>query len=525
MGIPSYFSHLVRNHKACVQELDNKSVDNLYLDANSIIYDCLHRLESSEREFTEEQLIMAVFDKIWDYIKLMNPTKSCFIAFDGVAPLAKLKQQRNRRYKSSLEKNINNKIHDTNKNKWDTCAITPGTPFMSKLNDMLRKAFETKRTSIKITLSGSNVPGEGEHKIFEHIRNNADYHKGTNSIIYGLDADLIMLSLNHLHISETLFLSRETPHFINQIDEDLEPDKLYKLNIPELKNAICDRLVHPTRKLDKNDYVHVINDYILLCFMLGNDFLPHFPSLNIRTNGIDILLDTYKKYISPTNSYLTDGDSLNWKNIKKVVKPLADNERTFIIEEYKHRTQMESRFLGNKTTEQLEKKFLLLPTIERNVERYINPYEQEWQERYYKKLFDLDYTETNIRDICINYLEGLEWTKTYYHNNCKNWRWHYKYNYPPLLEDLIRYIPIFSTEFVRTTMKNPITPLTQLSYVLPYDSLHMLPNDKREIVMDNLSHLYKKNLRVQWSFCKYFWESHIIFPDISIESLEALLGK
>ena len=184
MGIPSYFSHLVRNHKACVQELDNKSVDNLYLDANSIIYDCLHRLESSEREFTEEQLIMAVFDKIWDYIKLMNPTKSCFIAFDGVAPLAKLKQQRNRRYKSSLEKNINNKIHDTNKNKWDTCAITPGTPFMSKLNDMLRKAFETKRTSIKITLSGSNVPGEGEHKIFEHIRNNADYHKGTNSYIW-----------------------------------------------------------------------------------------------------------------------------------------------------------------------------------------------------------------------------------------------------------------------------------------------------------------------------------------------------
>lgn len=525
MGIPSYFSHLVRNHKACVQELDNKTVDNLYLDANSIIYDSLHKMESSDKQFTEEQLIMSVFNKICDYIKMINPTQTCFIAFDGVAPLAKLKQQRNRRYKSFLEKNIYNKINDVNKQRWDTCAITPGTPFMYKLNEMLKKAFETKRSNIRITLSGSNVPGEGEHKIFEHIRNNADYHKDTNSIIYGLDADLIMLSLNHLHISENLFLSRETPHFINQIDDELEPDKLYKLNIPELQNAICERLLHSSKQLKRDNYVHVINDYIFLCFMLGNDFLPHFPSLNIRTNGIDILLDAYKKYISPIDGYLTNGDVLNWKNIKRILKPLAENERGFIIEEYKHRNQMESRFLGNKTPEQLERKFLLLPTVERSVEKYINPYEQEWQERYYNKLFDLDYSEHNVRDICINYLEGLEWTKTYYHNNCKNWRWCYRYNYPPLLEDLIKYIPIFSTEFVKSATKNPIAPITQLSYVLPYDSLYMLPNDKRQILMDNLSHLYKKNLRVQWSFCKYFWESHIVFPDININSLEALVCK
>ncbi len=525
MGIPSYFSHLVRNHKACVKEIINNATDNLYIDANSIVYDALHKLEALDSEVKESELILNVFTKICEYIESINPSKLCLIAFDGVAPLAKLKQQRNRRYKSFFEKNISNKIHNTDKIKWNTCAITPGTPFMNNLNNTLRTLFQNRNNKIKIILSASDNPGEGEHKIFEYIRNNAEYHKNTTSVIYGLDADLIMLTLNHLHISNNLFLSRETPHFISHIDESLEPDKLYRLDIPELQNAICDRISKSSNHLNNKDKNCIINDYIFLCFMLGNDFLPHFPSLNIRTNGIDILLDTYKEIISPLNSYLTDGDKLVWKNIKKIIKYLADNERSLIIEEYKQRNHMEKRFFNNKTTEDLEKKFLYLPTIERNVEKYINPYEQDWQTRYYTKLFDVDYNEDNIKKICINYLEGLEWTKTYYHNNCKNWRWCYKYNYPPLLEDILKYTPIFTTEFVTSIPKNPINHYTQLSYVLPYDSLYLLPHDKQTIVLDNFSYLYKKNLPIQWSFCKYFWESHIIFPDIPIENLERLVCK
>ena len=38
-------------------------------------------------------------------------------------------------------------------------------------------------------------------------------------------------------------------------------------------------------------------DYILTSFMLGNDYMPHFPSFNIRTNAIDIILNTYKHII------------------------------------------------------------------------------------------------------------------------------------------------------------------------------------------------------------------------------------
>ena len=70
----------------------------------------------------------------------------------------------------------------------------------------------------EIIVSPPNEPGEGEHKIFEYIRQNKDYHQSSKTAIYGLDADLLMLTLNHLRCAEQLYLFRETPHFIKTID-------------------------------------------------------------------------------------------------------------------------------------------------------------------------------------------------------------------------------------------------------------------------------------------------------------------
>ena len=40
-------------------------------------------------------------------------------------------------------------------------------------------------------------------------------------------------------------------------------------------------------KLDKNN---IINDFIFICYLMGNDFLPHLPSLDIYENAIDTLI-------------------------------------------------------------------------------------------------------------------------------------------------------------------------------------------------------------------------------------------
>ena len=119
MGIPSYFSFIVKNHGNIVRKLHrlNKNVDNFYLDSNSIVYDCLRALDKEYKENDEEfekLLIEAVCRKIDEYISIIKPQNRVFIAFDGVAPVAKLEQQRNRRYKSYLLEKIKNDLEKQN---------------------------------------------------------------------------------------------------------------------------------------------------------------------------------------------------------------------------------------------------------------------------------------------------------------------------------------------------------------------------------------------------------------------------
>ncbi len=260
----------------------------------------------------EKRLIDEVCLKIEDYINIIKPKNNVLIAFDGVAPVAKLEQQRNRRYKSLLENEIFKSCGlNSSENIWNKTAITPGTLFMKNLNIGVKKYFNSK----KIIVSGSDIPGEGEHKIFEYIRNNKDEHKHQKTLIYGLDADLIMLCLNHLHISKNIFLYRETPEFIKYIDSSLDPNSDYIFNIDLLSYHIIEEMGGKNRQ-NKTNYMY---DYILLCFFLGNDFLPHFPALNIRTSGIHRLLAGYK-LVMKKNTFLTDGNNINWKYLKELIE-------------------------------------------------------------------------------------------------------------------------------------------------------------------------------------------------------------
>ncbi len=143
MGIPSYFSFIVKNHSGIIKKLQKlrKPVDNFYLDSNSIIYDSLRRMQGEYHSYAndpefEDALIASVCSKIDEYIQVVKPRKHVFIAFDGVAPVAKLEQQRNRRYKSSLERSLRDTLKGPNA-CWDQTAITPGTRFMSNLGEMI----------------------------------------------------------------------------------------------------------------------------------------------------------------------------------------------------------------------------------------------------------------------------------------------------------------------------------------------------------------------------------------------------
>jgi hypothetical protein len=534
MGIPSYFAFIVKNYPYIIKKYINNvlNVDNLYLDCNSIIYDAYNKMEFDKlTETIAVSIIKRVINKIEEYISIIKPSQTVIIAFDGVAPVAKLEQQRSRRYKSGYQNEISRAIFKKEKDDaWNTTAITPGTKFMSELNLSISKHFSStsdyysKYNVINIIVSGSNKVGEGEHKLFDYIRTNPEKHSDQTTIIYGLDADLIMLSINHLPICPKIYLFRETPHFIQSIDSTLEPDSNYYLDIPELTEAIV-KYMNNDRILTIEKQKNVVYDYIFLCFFLGNDFLPHFPAVNIRTGGVDKMINAYKATIGDSNDNLTNGKVIYWNNVRKIVQFLADLEEEFIIKEHRQRNKKERYLIADITPEEQFKKFETIPMYERDIEKYINPIKPHWQKRYYNSLFGLKTVNDKIiSDISINYLQGLEWTMKYYTNGCPDWRWKYNYNYPPLLQDLIKSIPVFDTVFVPQQPENPVSEIVQLCYVLPRSSLNLLPNKLYFELLRKYDHWYKGNCDFMWAYCRYFWESHVEMNEINIEELEEFIN-
>lgn len=533
MGIPSYFSYIIKNYANIIRNLrfftSNNDVkfDHLYMDCNSIIYDSVHALQPSVHaqqpsvhalqpcDDFEGAVIEAVIKKIHIYVGFIRPTKTLHISFDGVAPFAKMDQQRTRRYKSGFLSA--NSLKEQAGEQWNTAAITPGTNFMNKLSKRIKDAFANNEIMLKINniiVSGSDEPGEGEHKMFEHLRNLQPV--SDNVAVYGLDADLIMLSIFHLKYTKNIFIFRETPEFFrHMIPVEAAPNEPHFLDIRQLSVSIlCEMNV-------RFSDAYRINDYVFLCFFLGNDFLPHFPAMNIRTHGITALLDIYRKIIGNfKDRHLISPatNQLDWTNIGLFVKEIAKNEKQLLLNEYHVRKKYDRFTFSEKTPEEKEDILLNVPIIYRADEKYICPDEPYWEERYYKTLFDHD--SNNVATICRNYFEGLEWVYTYYNSHCSDWRWKYHHHYPPLFADLCKYVPKPNDVLIHPNNKGAVSPWVQLSYVLPRSQLGLLPQNIEQELKTNYGELYPSKYEFKWAFCRYFWEAHPILPEITLEILE-----
>ncbi len=528
MGIPSFFSYIVRNNCSIIKKISKDQViNNLYLDSNSIIYDSFHSIKNEyngNKEDFELELIKKVCKKIEYYINEIKPNNRVIIAYDGVAPVAKMEQQRTRRYKSMLERKMKKVISPISyyeSYEWKTTAITPGTEFMTKLNELTEKYFknnEKKYGLNEIIVNGSDKVGEGEHKIFEYLRNKKS-HSNECTFIYGLDADLIMLGLNHLPIAKHIYLYRETPEFIKSINSSLNPNESYVLDLPELSQAIVSTM-NNGRKVNNKQQSNRLYDYIFLCFFLGNDFMPHFPAINIRINGIEIMINAYKKILGDTNKNLTNGKEIYWSNVYDLVFELSENEWNNIVSNNKTRERQSKR-----QYKKPEERYLNAPMLDREDELYIAPFIPNWEDRYYKTLFDSNGTQEYKKKVSINYLEGLEWVMKYYTSGCSDWSWHYKYPYPPLLKDLVKYVPRWGVEFIKENNNKPVSPYTQLAYVLPKDSLKFLPTNIYNQLIYKKSKNYKENCKLKWAFCRYIWEAHVDLPEIDIDELQDFILK
>lgn len=516
MGIPSYFSYVLKNHKIIKKLIDvNRTNAHLFLDANSIIYDVIYAF-SKEKEIENHEVYDEVYNKIMAIIKKIKPANT-FVSFDGVVPLAKMKQQKQRRYKSYITKKI------LKKTSWNTNAITPGTKFMNDLDDYLFDKFSRCK---EIIFSGSKENGEGEQKIFQYIRKNHPIEANDSIkkekvneklIIYGLDADLIMLSLIHLPYNENIYLYRETRHFTYIKGIDPETDYLFNMN--EMGSQICDmlnvnELSESNRSNGSNEKINskhkIIQNYCFLCFLCGNDFLPHFPSINIRNNGIQYLLEVYKK----VKGDLVDGLTINWSTFNTLCYELSSKEVELINVNIEWKKKMASYSYPLTIEETLDA--VALKDLKREI--YISNH----IDKYYPFLFN-----NNEKDVCKNYLQMLEWTWNYYNGICKNNYMCYEFHCGPLFSSLKKYIPCFNEELIE--QDNAILPLsiTQLLYVLPYDDYNLIPFDSKFIkIMDKeFINLTETNFPIHFDFCKFFWEGYVDFNYIDLKRLDKTVNK
>jgi len=618
MGIPSYFSNIIRENKNILKKISDcrnvtSTSTHFYLDSNSIIYDSMRKIllendaalpnknkKMLNNTIFEKKLIQEVAKKILEYAKKIRPRDLLYIAFDGVAPMAKLNQQRERRNRSAITSvflNMNKVANskDTsseNSFTWDKAAITPGTNFMIKMGKYLQKYFNDYKDSKdgkhlktkKIVVDDSRNIGEGEHKIFNYIRecNKIKAIDDYTHVIYGLDADLIMLCLNNLYVRRSngsiahnhLYLYRETPEFIRSIDRTLIPCEDYFLDISELSDNILSTMsIDDYSNINPSKKQKLLHDYVLICFFLGNDFMPHFPSINIRRGGIQRLTRAYIEIMSSQISFhstLCEYDKNNiigirWAMLRKLTKKLLEDDYNYLMKEYNYRERREKQILdgsyepfsshsnennknnkGEETSSVITEKTLdILPYVFRETEKKIEPQKKGWQRRYYKYLLDSDVKNSYDREtrkiksnvfisnLCQNFLEGLEWTLKYYTSGCPDWQWKYNYHYPPLLEDLHREIPLFDECKINYKPPLPVSPTLQLAYVLPKKSLNLLPSKIHFNLLRHLSHYYldddnEKNIsntQISWSFCSKFWEAHIELPHINLDILKKVIEK
>lgn len=144
--------------------------DNLYLDMNGIIHCCSHPNDADAHfRITEEDIFKNIFQYIEILFNTIKPQKLFFMAVDGVAPRAKINQQRGRRFRAAkeaeaVEARARARGEEIPKEaRFDSNCITPGTLFMSRLTEQL-KYFVTWKISTnklwqkcKIILSGPEV--------------------------------------------------------------------------------------------------------------------------------------------------------------------------------------------------------------------------------------------------------------------------------------------------------------------------------------------------------------------------------
>ena len=554
MGVPGFFSWILKNYRSrkdlILKSLDIKT-NILYLDANCLVHpQCFKILEEYKLKVdTVEELENIMMKRVITYIKELvinvRPDK-LYIAIDGVAPMAKINQQRKRRFMSAMDYIEKKKIKEEyikscdREIEWSNVVITPGTKFMEKLHEhLLRYSVNNK---IETIYSSYHEPGEGEHKILQHIKKS----KPENIVVYGLDADLLFLSLasnrNNIH------LMREADYIKGKkTNIDLESTNFNYVSIDRLRYYINLKMnelvdlgkgnkkgsVDKIEELEENISFNYVDDFIFICYLLGNDFLPHIPSVNIKTGSLDYLINNYVQVYNKLKEHLILGSDINYKFLKLYINQLSKCEDYYFREIYpKYKERIKTR-THKITLGESEEEFKYKYKIEIwNYENMKGKYEpnkvymyrniNSYKHKYYYEHFKISNQKEFINRLCKEYIIGLEWVSKYYFDECPSWEWQFPMTHGPFMSDLSYYLKHNTNDNNVFNKSKPLSPMTQLLLVIPPLYNHILPKNYRFLTVDidsPIIDLYPVSVKLD-DDKEMRWESIPYLPLVDVRRVE-----
>lgn len=532
MGIKFFFKWLrstYPSHIRSVRRSDTSSlpeVDHFLLDMNGIFHYACQRVfqygafstSSSTSSSTSlgsiDDVISCIIRYVELVVRLVQPKQTVFLAVDGVAPLSKQFQQRSRRFRSSLE---TERVFDSN-------AITPGTVFLHSITQALhlylnRKVGSREWQHLNVLFSSEKVPGEGEHKLVKWVR---EFGQSTDTyMIHGMDADLVMLALATHY--PNMHILRENPY---------RPEmEFYHLSIATIRPILINDILQSLSM--HGDSVH-INDFIVMVFLTGNDFLPTIPTIELLDGGAEYLFQWYRYTLAQTGPLTSDAGFLLPLSLAQFLSNLSQHEVAY-LEKKAHSTEcfpdrLLARFVLSSSTSSSSSSDEYDP--ESNFRMEMDEKKDEYdpssnfslsslnfaayRAAYYREKVGIDVTnEAQLRQVCMAYLEGMQWVLRYYLQGVPHWRWAYPYLYAPFLSDLAVYAKEMGRpSFVeRSSVKDnrPFTSLLQLVCVLPPASGGLLP----EVLTDAFQKFraaYPKEFEIDVDGKRNEWEGIVHLP-------------
>ena len=587
MGVPTFFLQIIKNkyYKNVHNGIQNGKVkcDYFFMDFNGTVYNAYEVVRKKyegknlNQDNLEELIIKEVISLTQNLIcNVIKPIKMTYIALDGPAPRAKMVQQRARRFKGPMEKefmkNLRKKYKISEESfDWDRSAnISPGTKFMEKLSNgildaMKNKVFQKHNHNMNIIFNNGNVPGEGEHKFLDIIRQmrNIESTKNAEIYLYGRDADLIVLAVtthkNNIHIVREIKL--ETDNDLKKMYENYD---FLQVNINELSDGFYKELIRKNESKKNFEKTKVLNDYIFLTFLVGNDFVPSLPFLKIKKGGLNKMIDIYHKISNNREDYLINYD-LDQKNSSPLINIL------FLLDLFQYASENEDEWMKNDLQREIDR--ALTGTIDERTaqsEEKMNDYEkmksrythmvvanpnhplfsiyqeeirsldfkkdyQTWRNDYYK--FYLGVSSENqeemdnmLMKLVTNYLESLQFTLKYYFKGCPSWQWHYHFRMAPLLHDIYIILKNNHKKFenISFTLGKPYTPFQQLMLILPPQVDYIVPEQLRPIMHDDTlgcTQYYPLEARLDVTVGGKTQYSEPILPEIDEDVLLPVIKK